>query len=77
MLSMRQIAINDFKTFDFVLVRTSSITELIYRYALVEQLLRSPSPAMEELRRALIKLYINIMVYFVGARAYFLQHTAS
>lgn len=74
----RQIAVNDFKSFDFVLEKTSSIAELICRYALVEELtLRFPLHAAEKLRRAMVRLYAHIMAYLAGARVYFLQSTTS
>ena len=82
-----QIAVNDFRSYDFVLESTSAIAELICRYALVEELLlrfsapegkgTAPPGAAQELRRALLQLYARVMTYLARARAYFLQSTAS
>lgn len=81
-----QIAVSDFESYSFVLESISSITELICRYALVEELLlrflaaenaASPPGAAQELRRALVHLYTCVMTYLARARAYFLQPTPS
>ena len=75
---MRQIATKDVKTFGSIVENIPSIAELICRSALMEELLlRSPAPAAEELRQALVRLYVRIMDYLARARAYFLQRTAS
>ncbi|KAK4182044.1 hypothetical protein QBC35DRAFT_396760, partial [Podospora australis] len=71
------IATKDIKIFGSVVENIPSIAELICRSALIEELLlRSPSSAAEELRQALVLLYVRIMDYLVRARAYFLQRTA-
>ncbi|KAK4182058.1 hypothetical protein QBC35DRAFT_468368, partial [Podospora australis] len=71
------IATKDVKIFSSVVENIPSIAELICRSALIEELLlRSPSPAAEELRQALVLLYVRIMDYLARARAYFLQRTA-
>lgn len=76
--NIRQIAVNDFKTFDFVLEKIPSIAELVCRCALAEEItLRYQSPAAGELRRALVQLYASVMVYLAGAREYFEQSTKS
>lgn len=56
----------------------ASIAELICRYAVVENLYcRSVSAAADELERALVGLYVEIMLYLSKAKSYFDQGAAS
>jgi hypothetical protein len=61
-----------------VIEGAASIAEIIYRYAIFEDVyLQSISPATEELKRALVQLYAAIMVYLLKAKSYFNQNLAS
>jgi hypothetical protein len=61
-----------------VIESATSIAELICRYAVFEEVyLLSPSPARDELERALIKLYAAILTYLAKAKSYFEQNSAS
>jgi hypothetical protein len=73
-----QIAVNDFEKFDFVVESATSLAEIVCRYAIFEVVyLQSSSPAADELRRALVKMYAAIMIYLSKVRSYFEQKTAS
>ncbi|KAJ9129657.1 hypothetical protein NKR23_g12492 [Pleurostoma richardsiae] len=81
-----QIAVDDFHAYSFVLESISSLAELLCRYACVEELLlrfsatpqnaASPPGPAQELRRALLQLYVRVLTYLARARAYFRQSTA-
>ncbi|KAH6670150.1 hypothetical protein B0J14DRAFT_517196 [Halenospora varia] len=72
-----QIAINDSDKFSFVVESAASIGEIICRYAVFEDVyLQSPSPATDELQRALVKFYAAIMVYLSKVKSYFEQNSA-
>ncbi|KAK4237901.1 hypothetical protein C8A03DRAFT_34145, partial [Achaetomium macrosporum] len=69
-----EIATKDVKTFASVVENIPLIAELICRSALIEELLlRSLSPTADELRQALVLLYVRVMDYLARARAYVLQ----
>ena len=56
----------------------NSIAEIICRYKIFEKVyLQYPSPAADELQRALIKLYAAILIYLSKAKSYFEQNSAS
>jgi len=64
--------------FNFVLESATLIAELICRCAIFESLfLQSASAAADELKRAVIQLYVNIMTYLAKAKAYCREHIAS
>ena len=69
---------NDFNKFASVVEGATLIAELICRYAIFEDLyLRYSSPATDELKRALVKLYTAAMIYLSKAKNYFDQNSAS
>ena len=75
---MPQVATKDVNTFASIVENIPSIAELICRSALIEELLLlSPSPTEDQLRQALVHLYVSVMDYLARARAYILQRTAS
>lgn len=54
------------------------MAELIYRFALIEDLyFQSSSDAIEELERTVVKLYTRILSYLLMAKKYLEQGTAS
>ena len=56
----------------------TTIAEMICRYAIVEDLyLRHKSSEVDELKRALVQLYVAIMVYLSEVKSYFDQNSAS
>ncbi|KAK2039643.1 hypothetical protein LZ31DRAFT_76858 [Colletotrichum somersetense] len=70
------VALGDLDTYSSMLERTADIAELICRNALIESLLQSVlTVAAEELRRALVKLYANILTYLAKARSYYYKNT--
>ncbi|KAK4118030.1 ankyrin [Parathielavia appendiculata] len=73
-----EIATKDVKTFASVVEHIPLIAELICRSALIEELLlrSSLSPTADELRQALVLLYVRVMDYLARARAYVLQRSA-
>ncbi|KAK4178043.1 hypothetical protein QBC36DRAFT_112384 [Triangularia setosa] len=72
-----EIITKDVKTFASVVENIPSIAELICRSALIEELLlQSPSPTANELRQAVVFLYVTVMEYLACARKYFLQRTS-
>ncbi|KAI1325809.1 hypothetical protein F5Y16DRAFT_253655 [Xylariaceae sp. FL0255] len=71
-----QVCIDYFDTHEFLLEKIPSIAEQICRCALIEKhLVRSPSPARDELKRALVKLYAAILIFLAQVKAYFQQST--
>ena len=77
-LRRAQIAVNDNAKFAFMIEGVASITELICRYAIVQEYYtRSTSAAGDELERSLIKLYSAIMLYLPKAKCYIDQNSAS
>ncbi|KAK4129584.1 hypothetical protein N657DRAFT_668533 [Parathielavia appendiculata] len=66
--------LEDVKTFASVVEHIPLIAELICRSALIEELLlRSLSTTADELRQALVLLYVRVMDHLARARAYILQ----
>jgi hypothetical protein len=64
--------------YDFVLESVTSIAETICRCAVLEQVfLRSESAAADELRRAFVKLYANILTYLAKVKACLSDNVAS
>lgn len=56
----------------FVVEGASTISQMICRHALFEQLyLQKDTPDSRELKDTLVDLYVDIMVYFSKATAYF------
>ena len=73
-----QLAINDTEKFGFVIEGMAEIAETIPRYAIYERIsLLSESSAYTELRRALVRLYAEILVYISTARMYFEEKSIS
>ncbi|KAL5355017.1 hypothetical protein BJX96DRAFT_170269 [Aspergillus floccosus] len=71
-----EIAVSDFKLRELILEHATSLAELICRYAVFEDLLlRSPSAAVSEMKRALLTLYTTILIYLAKAKAYFLDNS--
>ncbi|GAB1216592.1 hypothetical protein ATERTT37_005808 [Aspergillus terreus] len=67
-----EIAISDSKSRELILEHATSLAEIICRYAVFEDLLlRSPSAAVSEMKRALLTLYTRILIYLAKAKAYF------
>jgi len=59
-----------------VVESAASIGEIICRYAIFEDVyLQSPSPATDELQRALVRLYTVIMIYLSRVKSYFEQNS--
>ena len=78
LLKLLQIAVNDSDKFAFVVESAASIGEIICRYAVFEDVyLQSPSPATDELQRALVKFYAAIMIYLSKVKSYFEENSAS
>ncbi|RDW58400.1 hypothetical protein BP5796_12330 [Coleophoma crateriformis] len=72
-----QIAVDDIDQFAFVFESAASIAEIICRYAIFESLyLQSSSPATDEFRKALIKLYAAIIMYLSKVHGYVKQNSA-
>ncbi|KAK4087020.1 hypothetical protein Purlil1_8539 [Purpureocillium lilacinum] len=70
------VAVGDLNTYTSLLEGTVDIAEMICRNALVESLLKaSRSQSVEELSRALVKLYANVLTYLAQARAYYGQNS--
>ncbi|KAJ8122865.1 hypothetical protein ONZ43_g1044 [Nemania bipapillata] len=63
------VCVDYFGTHDFLLEKIAHIAEQICRCELIEKhLIRPPSPTIDELRRALVKLYAAILTFlFNGA----------
>ncbi|KAH6964919.1 hypothetical protein EDB82DRAFT_436112, partial [Fusarium venenatum] len=75
-----QIACNDSQTFGAMVDGIESISSLIVRCSVIEQLCLSDGntlPSQNQLRQALVKLYISIMRYLTKARRYFSKRTLS
>lgn len=72
-----QIAIDDIAKFAFVVESASTITQLICRYAVFEDLyLRHDTPTTRELEDALVQLYTGVMIYLAKAKSYFEQNSS-
>ncbi|KAH8589487.1 hypothetical protein B0O99DRAFT_333678 [Bisporella sp. PMI_857] len=72
-----QIAVNDFNKFSFVIESAELIAELICRCAIFEDVYLQPSsPVGDELQRALVNLYVAVMVYLSKVKGYFDQNLA-
>jgi hypothetical protein len=81
-----QIVVGDYHAYSFVLESIATVAELLCRNACVEEILLrfsapqndpSVSRPAEELRQALVQLYVRVLTYLARARAYFRQSTAS
>ncbi|SPJ73916.1 uncharacterized protein FTOL_03646 [Fusarium torulosum] len=81
-----QIVVEDFRAYNFVLESIENLAELLCHHACVEELLlqfskapkngSSASNPTQELRQALVQLYVRVLIYLAHARAYFQQSTA-
>ncbi|KAF6225376.1 hypothetical protein HO173_012760 [Letharia columbiana] len=69
-----QVAVGDIVKFDFVVEGAESISRMIERYAIFEDIyLRRTSKASIELENALVRLYSTILVYQSKAKSFFDQ----
>ena len=73
-----QIAVNDINKFAFVVEGAESISRMISRYAIFEDIcLLRKSATVTELEKALTRLYASIILYFLKVKIFFEQNTAS
>jgi len=73
-----QIAVSDINKFAFVVEGAESISRLIGRYAIFEEIyLLQASDVRTELESALTRFYASILLYLSKARSFFEQSTAS
>jgi len=73
-----QIAVNDINRYASVVEDLARIAEVICRFALVEDIyLQGTSKVVEELERAVVKLYASILGYLSKAKRYLEQGTIS
>lgn len=71
-----QLAINDYKKFDFVVQGAERIARMATRYSIIEQLyLNRHSPVTEQLEQSVIRVYNSMLKYLVQAKRYFLEPT--
>lgn len=69
---------NDSQTFGAMAEGVESVSSLITRYAIVEQLyIQKPSVAKDQLTQAIIKLYTAIMKYLCKAKTYYHKNSIS
>jgi hypothetical protein len=75
-LTKGQVCVDYFETHDFLLEKIPHIAEQICRCELIEKhLIRSSSPTVDELKRALVKLYAAILTFLAQIKAFFQQAT--
>ena len=73
-----QVAVNDKKVFGEVLENLETISHLITRYAMFEELyLQRNSAARAELEMKVISLYAEVLTFLGKARKYFQTSTRS
>ncbi|KAI0186445.1 hypothetical protein F4808DRAFT_128352 [Astrocystis sublimbata] len=73
-----QVCVDHFETHDFLLEKIPRVAEQICRCELIEKhLIRSPSPTVDELKRALVTLYAAILIFLAQVKTYFQQTTKS
>lgn len=73
-----QIMVNDSQTFGAMAQGVEYISNLIARYAIVEQLyLQKPSAAKHQLTQAVTKLYAAVLKYLLKARRFYDRSMAS
>jgi predicted metal-binding transcription factor (methanogenesis marker protein 9) len=78
LLTYLQLAVNDISKYASVTEDLARIAELICRFALTEELyLHGTSKAVEELEKAVVKLYAHILGFLSTAKQYLEQGTVS
>lgn len=76
LLTCLQIVVNDINKHASVVEDLAQIAELVYRFALIEELyLQGASKATKELEKAVVKLYASVLGFLSKAKQYLKQGT--
>lgn len=70
------MTVNDSQTFGAMAEGVELVSNIITRYAIVEQLyLQKPSATKDQLTQAILRLYSTVLTYLSKARSYYQSNT--